>query len=76
MQPLASDSFYDLLGVPPDATVSEIHNGYLIAAQEWHPDLNRRDPEADRRFKQIRRVYEILSDPILRATYDEDPARF
>lgn len=72
----SSGSFYELLGVEPTATPAEIRQGYLRAAQEYHPDRNRDDSHTDRRFKQIRRVYEILHDPVVRATYDEDPTRF
>jgi hypothetical protein len=69
-------SFYDLLGVRSDATAAQIRSAFLRLAQQWHPDLNRDVHNADRRFKQIRRVYEILSDPLRRAAYDEDPSRF
>ena len=69
-------SFYDLLGVTPNAAPSEIRRAFLVHAQRYHPDLNRDDPQAEWQFKQIRRVYEVLSDPLQRAAYDDYPARY
>lgn len=69
-------SFYDLLGVRPDATANEIRRAFLLQANRCHPDLNRDNPQAEWQFKQMRRVYEVLSDPLQRAAYDECPARF
>ncbi|MCA9151967.1 MAG: J domain-containing protein [Planctomycetales bacterium] len=76
--PLASGSscFYQLLGVPRTASPAEIRQAFLRSARDCHPDLNPTAGDAELRFKQIRRIYEILSDPILRAAYDEDPSRF
>ncbi len=68
-------SFYQMLGVRPDAAPAEIRAAFLRLAQQCHPDLNRDDHTADRHFKRIRHVYEVLRDPLKRAAYDEDPAR-
>ena len=69
-------SFYDLLGVSPDATPEQIRRAFLDRAQRFHPDLNHHDPLSETQFKQIRRVYEVLSDPLQRARYDDVPERF
>ena len=69
-------SFYDLLGVSPKATPDQIRRAFLAQARRYHPDLNRDDPQAEWQFKRIRRVYEVLIDPLQRATYDDFPARF
>lgn len=69
-------SFYDLLGVPSHASPREIRAAFLRLAQRFHPDLNEQDADADQRFKQIRRIYETLIDPLARAAYDQDPRRF
>jgi curved DNA-binding protein CbpA len=71
-----TDSFYDLLGVCRDASPGEIRAAFLKMAERHHPDRNMDDPEADERFKRIRRVYEILRDPLLRAAYDDHPHHF
>ena len=54
----------------------DIRHAFLHLAQECHPDLHPDDRQSEVRFKRIRRVYEILSDPISRAAYDEQPSRF
>jgi molecular chaperone DnaJ len=60
---------YALLGVPRDADADTIKKTYRRLARQLHPDVNP-DPEAQERFKEISRAYEILSDPQKRAVYD------
>jgi molecular chaperone DnaJ len=60
---------YQVLGVAPDATDDEIKRTYRRLARELHPDVNK-DPEAERRFKQITAAYQTLSDPAKRRQYD------
>lgn len=76
MQHQPKESFYEVLGVSSDASVREIRRAFLYLAQRCHPDLNSADPDADRQFKRIRHVYEVLHDPISRAAYDAHPHRF
>lgn len=62
--------FYDLLGVSPNASTSDIRKAYYIKAMKCHPDKNRDNPEAETRFKEISEAYQVLSDPTLRQRYD------
>ncbi|KAH9974932.1 DnaJ-domain-containing protein [Lactifluus volemus] len=63
--------YYDLLGIPVDATVEDIKKAYRRLAIKYHPDKNRDDPNAEERFKSIAIAYQTLSDPQLRRKYNE-----
>lgn len=66
---MADRNLYDVLGVSRDATQDDIRKAYRRLAREHHPDVNR-DPEAERRFKEINLAYQTLSDPARRRQYD------
>jgi molecular chaperone DnaJ len=61
---------YETLGVSRTATAEEIKRAYRRLARREHPDANRHDPEAEDRFKDITRAYEVLSDPEKRRRFD------
>src|SRR5438874_1464263 len=68
-------SYYDLLGVPPEATPEEIRAAYRTLVQLFHPDrLAHLKPEsrlfAEERLKTLNHAYEVLGDPARRAAYD------
>jgi DnaJ family protein A protein 5 len=63
---------YEVLGVPRDATAEEITRAFRRAALRLHPDKNPDRPEeAAEAFKELRRAYEVLSDPHERKWYDD-----
>ncbi|WP_334075094.1 J domain-containing protein [Paenibacillus sp. A14] len=62
--------YYAQLGVARDAGTTEIRQAYRKLAKRYHPDVNRDNPEAEARFKQIVEAYETLNDESLRADYD------
>ena len=66
---MAAD-FYSILGVEREASADEVKKGYRKRARELHPDANPDDPEAEDKFKELSRAYEVLSDPQQRANYD------
>lgn len=62
--------YYEILGVPRDATQDEIKRAFRKLARETHPDSNSGDPEAEHRFREVAEAYEVLGDPNRRASYD------
>lgn len=63
--------FYAALGVAPDASTEEIERAYRAVARRAHPDLDVDNPIATARMKQLNEIRETLTDPLLRAGYDD-----
>lgn len=66
---MAERDYYEILGVPRDASRKTIKDAYHRLAMKWHPDRNTA-PDAEDRFKEIATAYAVLSDPRKRARYD------
>ncbi|WP_392424427.1 DnaJ C-terminal domain-containing protein [Barrientosiimonas humi] len=62
--------FYSVLGVPQDASESDIKKAYRKLARKWHPDKNPGDAAAEQKFKEIGEANAVLSDPEKRQEYD------
>ena len=62
--------YYEVLGVAREAADDEIKKAFRRLARELHPDINRHDPAAEEKFKEVAEAYEVLSDPERRAVYD------
>lgn len=62
--------YYEILGVPRNATQEEIKKAYRRLARKYHPDFNK-DPSAQEKFKEINEAYQVLSDPEKRKLYDQ-----
>lgn len=63
-------TFYDTLGVSPEATSDEIKRAYRQKAKETHPDINSENPNAEEEFKKISEAYSVLGDEEKRQQYD------
>ena len=66
-----SKDFYEILGVPREASEEEIKKAYRRLAMKYHPDRNKDNQEAEKQFKEINAAYEILGDKQKRAKYDQ-----
>jgi DnaJ family protein C protein 11 len=64
---------YTVLNLPHTASAYEIRERYRALSVTFHPD-KQHDPSfkdvANRRFLEIQKAYEVLSDPFLREIYD------
>ena len=62
---------YTILGISKEASDADIKKAYRKKAQEFHPDKNPGDKEAEAKFKEVQGAYEILSDKQKRQQYDQ-----
>ncbi len=62
--------YYQVLGVARDADEKTIKSAFRNRAKEMHPDVNRDDPQAEERFKDLNEAFEVLSDADKRKMYD------
>lgn len=63
--------YYDVLGITKNATEAEIKSAFRKKAKEFHPDLNKDDPNAGEKFKEAQEAYSVLSDENKRKMYDQ-----
>ncbi len=68
---MADKDFYEILGVSRNANDDEIKKSYRKLAMKYHPDRNKGDKEAEKKFKEASAAYEALKDPQKRAAYDQ-----
>ena len=61
--------YYEVLGVPRNASADDLKGAFRKLARQYHPDVNK-EPDAEERFKEINEAYAVLSDNDKRAAYD------
>jgi curved DNA-binding protein len=62
--------YYAVMGVPREARAEQVKQAYRKLARKFHPDVSK-EPDAERRFKELGEAYEVLRDPQRRAAYDQ-----
>lgn len=62
--------YYEILGVPRDATAEDIKKAFRKLARKYHPDVSR-EKDAEARMKDVNEAHAVLSDPEKRAAYDQ-----
>ncbi len=68
---MAKQDYYELLGVPRNASEADIKKAYRRLAMKFHPDRNPDDQSAEEKFKEAKAAYDVLSDARKRAAYDQ-----
>jgi len=62
--------YYDILGVPRNASQDDIRKAYRTLAHKYHPDKTGGDKAAEEKLKEINAAYNTLRNPEKRAQYD------
>jgi molecular chaperone DnaJ len=66
---MSQRDYYEVLGVPRDASKDDLKTAFRRLARQYHPDINK-DSRAEETFKEINEAYAVLSDDQKRAAYD------
>ena len=68
---MAKRDYYEVLGVARGAAADEIKRAHRKLARQYHPDMNKSNPQATEKFKEVQEAYDVLSDAEKRKLYDQ-----
>ncbi|WP_075431767.1 molecular chaperone DnaJ [Buchnera aphidicola] len=68
---MAQKDYYQTLGLNNTATAYEIKRAYKKLAMKYHPDRNQGKKDTEKKFKEVKEAYEILSNTKKRSAYDQ-----
>ena len=66
---MANKDYYDSLGISKPSSPDEIKKAFRSLARKYHPDVCK-EPDANKKFKEINEAYQVLSDPKKKQLYD------
>ncbi len=69
--PVQYKDYYEILGVPRNASEADIKKAFRKLARQYHPDVAKNKKQAEEKFKEVNEAYEVLGDPAKRKKYDE-----
>ncbi len=73
---MASEDYYQILGVKDAAKPGQIKTAYRQLAFQYHPDRNTGNPDAAEKMKRVNEAYAVLSNPEKRREYDRIRKQF
>lgn len=69
-------NYYEVLGVPKDASEKDIQKAYRELARKYHPDLHPDDKDASKKFSEVQEAYDTLNNKEKRKKYDQFGANY
>jgi len=63
-------SLYDVMEIHPECTKTEIREAWLRLSMTYHPDLNKDNEEATKKFMEIKEAYKVLVNDEKRQLYN------
>ena len=68
---MSKEDYYETLGVNKSSSDGEIKQAYRKKAMKYHPDRNKDDKQAEKKFKKINEAYYVLKDKEKKSQYDQ-----
>ncbi len=73
---MAAEDYYNVLGVPKNASQADIQKAYRKLARKYHPDMNPDDKTAKKKFQKVQAAFDVLNNPEKREMYDRYGSSF
>src|SRR5256885_17044806 len=68
---MAKRDYYEVLGLARTASGDEIKKAHRKLVRQYHPDVNKDNPQSEAKFKEVQEAYDVLSDEAKRQKYDQ-----
>lgn len=67
---MSKENLYNIMGVSNNASQDELKKAFRKLSMKYHPDRNRGNSEATKKYQEISAAYDILGDEEKRKIYD------